>query len=124
MALLVSSKPSMEILIPTSGNLSQSSKIRSVKYQLVEITILGVFLYKSSTISPISFLIKVSPPVILVNAILGSFSKVAKSISSSGLVGSLKQSHILQCALHLYVIIIEPCKFVFAIIYAVSFLMC
>ena len=52
------------------------------------------------------------------NAICGSFSKVAKSISSSGRVGSLKQSHILQRALQRYVMIMEPCKLFFAIIYS------
>lgn len=41
------------------------------------------------------------PPVMFVNAISGSFLMISSVISSSGLVGSRKQSHILQCALHL-----------------------
>ncbi len=105
---LVSCSPSMLIRIPTLGNSLQSAIILSVKYPLVEITTRSDFLYNSLTISGRSLRINGSPPVILVKAISGSFFIVSNVISSSGLVGSLKQSHILQWALHLYVTITVP----------------
>ena len=91
----------MLIRIPTLGNSLHSAMILSVKYPFVDMTIRSDLLYSSLTISGISFLTKGSPPVLLVNAISGSFRMSSSVISSSGLVGSLKQSHILHLALHL-----------------------
>ena len=46
-------------------------------------------------------LVRPDPQVILVNAISGSFFISSNVISALGSEGSLKQSHILQRALHL-----------------------
>ena len=60
--------------------------------------------------SGMSCLMKGSPPVIFVKAISGSFLISSNVISSSGLVGSRKQSHILQWALQRYVTMTVPYK--------------
>jgi len=115
MASLVFCSPSMLIRMPTLGNSLHKAIILSVKYPFVDITILSDFLYSSLTISGISCLTKGSPPVILVNAISGSFLISSSVISSSGFVRSLKQSHILQRALQRYVTITVPYNVLLAI---------
>ena len=106
MASLVFCSPSMLILIPTLGNSLHKAIIRSVKYPFVDITIRSDFLYSSRGYSGM-----VKRMLILWKERKRDREKTGKRCLS----GSLKQSHILQRALHRYVTITVPYNVLLAI---------